>query len=67
LCASLVGHHNIVTFVLLVVLPLSFFNFVRGPSSLHNPFSVSSLAVTLSVSDIVVGTLSLAAFEYPGM
>jgi hypothetical protein len=50
--------------MLLVVLPLTFFNLVRGPSSLHNLFSVSSLGMTLCVRDIVVGTLSLTAFEY---
>jgi hypothetical protein len=55
-------HRNIVTFMLLVVLPLTF-NLVRGPSSLHNLFSVSSLDMT-RVRDIVVGTLSLVAFEY---
>jgi hypothetical protein len=57
-------HRNIVTFMLLVVLPLTFFNLVRGPSSLHNLFSVSSLDMTLSVRDIVFETLSLASFEY---
>jgi hypothetical protein len=61
---SLVSHDNIVTFVLLVVFSLSFFSLVRGPSSLQNMFSVFSLDMTLSVRDIVVGTLSLAAFKY---
>jgi hypothetical protein len=31
---------------------------------LHSLFSVSSLAMTLSVRDIIVGTLSFATFEY---
>jgi hypothetical protein len=67
LSVSLVDYRSIVTFMLLVVLHLSFFSLVRGPSSLHNLSGVFSLDMTLSVRDIVVRSLSLVAFEYIGM
>jgi hypothetical protein len=67
LSVFLVGHCSILIFVLLVVLHLSFFSLMRGQSSWPNLFSVFSLDMTPSVRDIIVGTLSLVAFEYLGM
>src|SRR6266542_1911244 len=67
LSVSLVVRHNIVIFVLSVVLFLSCFSLVSGQSSLPSPLSVLFLAMTLSVSAIVVGTLSLVGFVSLGM
>jgi hypothetical protein len=64
LSVSLVGHHNIATFVLLVVLPLSYFSPMSGQSYRHSRFNVFFLVTTLSVRDIAVRIRLLIAFKF---
>jgi hypothetical protein len=67
LSVFLVGHHSIFTFVLLVVLPLSFFSPVRGQSYRRRRSSVFFLVITLCVRYNVVGIQLLIAFGFPMM
>jgi hypothetical protein len=64
LSVSLVGHHSIATFVLLVVLPLSYFSPMSGQSYRHSRFNVFFLVTTLSVRDITVRIRLLIAFKF---